>query len=190
MKNKTPQELGKELVESSAIAVAVKREADGFKRSVVHIPEDNAVLFLSEEDKEQYLSLYENNICCFSIKELETWELKFLNDSGEMEIPKKATIFLPHGTLSEFQKAEEVEKELREKYGVEEVNLFALHCFEYICITTGPLKQMRIENMGFDTNFNKIITTNSTGMSKPKDSERLQVIDCKEFFEEHLNQKS
>ena len=33
MKNKrTPQELGEELVESSAVAGAVKREADGFNR--------------------------------------------------------------------------------------------------------------------------------------------------------------
>lgn len=32
MKNKTPQELGKELVESSAVAGAVKREANAFKR--------------------------------------------------------------------------------------------------------------------------------------------------------------
>jgi|LakMenEpi03Aug12_release.lakeMendotaPanAssembly.Ray.scaffolds.fasta_scaffold499685_3 hypothetical protein len=32
----TPQELGKELVESSAVAGAVKREADAFKHSVVH----------------------------------------------------------------------------------------------------------------------------------------------------------
>lgn len=31
MKNKTPQELGEELVESSATAGAVKREADAFK---------------------------------------------------------------------------------------------------------------------------------------------------------------
>ena len=39
------------------------------------------------------------------------------------------TLFLPHGTQSELQKANEVAKELKEKYGVEEVNLFALHCF-------------------------------------------------------------
>jgi hypothetical protein len=38
--------------------------------------------------------------------------------------------------------------------------------------------------------FNKIITTTSTGILRPKDSsERLQVIDAKEIFEEHLNQK-
>ena len=36
--------------------------------------------------------------------------------------------------------------------------------------------------------FNKIITTNSTGVVKPEDSnERLQVIDCFDIFQDHLN---
>jgi hypothetical protein len=94
-----------------------------------YIAEDNAVLFLSEEDKEKYPSLYDNNICCFSIKELETWELKFLNDKGEMEIPKKATIFISHGTETKLKEAIELAKSLKKQYGIEEVNLFVLHCF-------------------------------------------------------------
>ena len=96
---------------------------------------------------------------------------------------KKLTIFLHHGTQAELQKAEEVAKELKEKYGVEEVNLCVLHWFgknivDIICYVE------------CNTNFNKLITTNSTGILKPEDStERLQVIDCKEIFEEYLQNK-
>ena len=36
----------------------------------------------------------------------------------------KITIFLTHGTQSEIQKANEVAKELKEKYGIEEVSFF------------------------------------------------------------------
>ena len=103
---------------------------------------------------------------------------------------KKLTIFLHHGTQAELQKANEVAKELGEKYKVEEVSVIALHWFgskyevnafeiEYLC-----------EDFGTLSNINKIITTNSTGILKPEDSKgRLQVIDCKEIFEEYLQNK-
>ncbi len=109
---------------------------------------------------------------------------------------KKLTIFLPHGTQSEIQKANEIEKELKEKYGVEEVNLFALHCF----IKSKKIKNDMLVNEVITKNkmyftsklsFNKIITTNSTGILKPEDSsERLQVFDCKEIFEEDLKRNN
>ena len=38
--------------------------------------------------------------------------------------------------------------------------------------------------------FNKIITTNSTGILPVQDKERLQVIDCKEIFEEYLKENN
>ena len=38
--------------------------------------------------------------------------------------------------------------------------------------------------------FNKIITTNSTGILPVQDTERLQVIDCKEIFEEYLKENN
>jgi len=192
-----------------------------------YITEDNAVLFLSEEDKERFY------VKEFSEKVLHRTPLvspcpingdKFprnivyghFNDNnssytlngkqkGVHPIYRKITIFLRNCTQSELQKAEEVAKELKEKYGVEEVNLCALHCFIKFSIwrnftptdiitynTKYPTKATDIndyENDKFEVkikNINKIITTNSTGISKPKDSERLQVIDCKEIFEEYL----
>jgi hypothetical protein len=204
-----------------------------------YIPEDNAVLFLSEEDKERFY------VKEFSEKVLHRTPLvsPYLINRGEFPrnivyghfndnnssytlngeqkgvhpIYRKITIFLTHGTQSELQKAKEVLKELKEKYGVEEVNLFALHCFVHKehSQNGNPYTNYKPQNGLFkykrtsatmssceycDTwdikyeccyNFNKIITTTSTGILKPEDSsERLQVIDCKEFFEEHLNQKS
>ena len=132
------------------------------------------------------------------------WEEYHKNDFSFIESLKntdnfyeKITIFLLHGTQSELQKATEVAKELKEKYGVEEVNLFIKDWFcnkykendfeiEYLCKSFGSLRD-----------FNKIITTNSTGILKPEDNscisyinERLQIIDCKEIFEEYLKENN
>ena len=147
-----------------------------------YIPEDNAVLFLTEKNFFEYVKIFQG------LDLIASW------GKGMMGY-KKITIFLPHGTQSEIQKAIEVEKELKEKYGVKEVNLFVLHCFVNI-FTTVPSKSLRITNL--DGNvilgkpfaeeilFNKIITTNSTSILPVQDGERLQVIDCKEIFEEHF----
>jgi hypothetical protein len=93
-----------------------------------YIPKDNAVLFLSEEDSNNYkisesFIIQNNNIpILYTGLALTCMPPIYCTY-------KKATIFLSHGTQSELQKANEVEKELKEKYGVEEVNLFALHWF-------------------------------------------------------------
>ena len=154
-----------------------------------YIPEDNAVLFLSEEhipySDTQFSINFQMHYPNFEI---------FKNSNDK---PNKLTIFLPHGTQSELQKANEVAKELKEKYGVEEVNVFVLHCF--ISLYGGVNYINAFVSRGgdfpefysFGDFFNKIITTNSTGILRPEDSsERLQVIDCKEFFEEYLKENN
>jgi hypothetical protein len=132
-----------------------------------YIPEDNAVLFLSDEDADKYCNFFPQRPCDLLSEHI----LKSVN----------YTIFLPHGTQSELQKAEE----LKEKYGVEEVNLFAKDWF---------YKNDNYDVISFllyNKVFNKIITTNSTGILKHEDSnERLQVIDCKEIFEDCLKQNN
>lgn len=145
-----------------------------------YIPEDNAVLFLSKEDRNQYD--YNDNlkfrIVCQDSTIPDSWKL-LADKSSEI------TIFLPHGTQEEIQKANEVAKELKK------VNLFVLHCFarqDYILNIYGNCLEdsCLADNV---CNFNKIITTNSTGILKPEDSdERLQVIDCKEIFVEYLKE--
>jgi hypothetical protein len=178
-----------------------------------YIPEDNAVLFLSGEQGRQYDKLFQLNwFYHFVDEDYETSiDCQFINQSSVSEsmqeseemllnefynlpkniIPSKQfTIFLPHGTQSELQKAEEIEKELKEKYGVEEVNLCVLHWF------AKEIYELKQNKNGSYTSarkydFNKIITTNSTGILRPKDSSgRLQVIDCKEIFEEYLKENN
>ena len=197
-----------------------------------YIPEDNAVLFLSEgvdvdvhtyEPYEVFFPKHQcciykkhiNQLCFFRKKELrkyktyeadcwvseKTIQTNYDNrcqntcDSKNSNVPdifknpiNKLTIFLPHGTQYELQKANEVAKELMEKYGVEEVNVFALHCFQYInepiFLFFPPFLNEE------DCYINKIITTNSTGILPVRDTERLQVIDCKEIFEEYLKENN
>ena len=165
-----------------------------------YIPEDNAVLFLSDAvaDAKMYkifASIFER---CDGYMVYNNGELQSRCYRKQNFNFSKYTIFLPHGTQSELQKAEEVAKELMVKYGVKEVNLFALHCFVQRSNQFGS-QALFIYKQGFYQKdcvsseekqyvFNKIITTNSTGILKPKDSSaHLQVVDCKEILEEHLN---
>lgn len=188
-----------------------------------YIPEDNAVLFLSEEGYKRHKDCFIENYIDNFFKNLGFLREgrydtiystrpfvydKDLDFGLQKPHPKtrdvcwgvrqtnKLTIFLYHGTQSELQKANEVAKELKEKYGVEEVNLFALHCFVKKTYYTWKPNDNNFKSLYIDykneisfvyNNINKIITTNSTGILKPEDSnERLQVIDGKEIFEEYL----
>jgi len=156
-----------------------------------YIPKDNAVLFLSEDDCIQYRD------CFYPLHHgyMDGGKLQHLTNGSEKF--KKFIIFLRHGTQSELQKA----KELKEKYGVEEVNLFVLRCYVQKSNQFGSqalfiYKQEFYQKECVSSEekqyiFNKIITTNSTGILKPEDSsERLQVIDSKEIFEEFLKENN
>ena len=154
-----------------------------------YIPEDNAVLFLSKDiQTECENSFMPNEIYTYVDNNIEgksILENVFYYGTRINELQEKITIFLPHGTQSELKKAVEVKKELKEKYGVEEVNLCVLHWFDknddYDVISFLLYKKV----------FNEIITTNSTGILKAKDFRRyLQVIDCKEIFEEYLKENN
>ena len=115
-----------------------------------YIPEDNAVLFLSDEDSNNYKIsksfIMQNN----NIPILYTGLVLTCMPPIHCTY-KKATIFLHHGTKSELQKAIEVEKELKEKYGVQEVNLFALHWFggqkgikKYLPLLASDIKRKKL----------------------------------------------
>jgi len=108
-----------------------------------YIPEDNAVLFLSLENERQYGEIFQDINSYYTYPKIEC-EIEGYSMPRDYN---KATIFLPHGTQSELQKAEEVLKELKEKYGVEEVSLFVLHCFLYQN-TESACRRMMIKNLG------------------------------------------
>lgn len=221
-----------------------------------YIPEDNAVLFLDGEkisliDYDNYYDMFsgyrdiefEGKIIKgmpyhpqiygihtigdrVSVHKHEHGIDDYTNFTLNILKGKKLTIFLPHGTQSELQKANEVGKYLWENFGIKP-DVFVLHCFltkivygtvgylcdkkkymlsiknkcfmdDIYCKDTSKLSRL---NKDYDKEFiyyeldtlngefaeyiNKIITTNSTGILKPEDSnERLQIIDVKEIFEE------
>ena len=165
-----------------------------------YIPEDNAVLFLSGNCCEKYMKCFQNHyIGLYANDGLDKVTLEgsinAINEFVKNPI-KKVTIFLSYGTQSELQKANEVAKELKEKYGVEEVNVFTRDCFlrqTYDCVGSNGLLNFTYKSIvelaykrPVVMPINKIITTNSTGILEPQNTERLQVIDCKKIFEEYL----
>lgn len=164
-----------------------------------YIPEDNAVLFLSSEDCETYYTDKLTNTIDYSrvfvYPKIEHRCNKLVCTSSDctgIEDFTKLTIFLPHGTQAELQKANEVAKELKEKHGVEEVNLFILHCFIYLYGGNDYINAFVSKENDFPEIysvgevFNKIITTNSTGLLKLQNNKRLQVIDCFDIFNDAL----
>ena len=197
-----------------------------------YIPEDNAILFLSGEklslvDYDDYYNMFsgyrdiefEGKIIEGMPYHPQIYGIHTIGDrvsvhKHEHDIDdytnftlnilkgKKLTIFLHHGTQSELEKANEVAKELKEKYGVEEVNLFALDCFydygiklyqlaDFCNKLEKAITQRKVNEPIKMYYFNKIITTNSIGILKTEDSTKhLQVIDAKEIFEEYVKENN
>jgi hypothetical protein len=161
-----------------------------------YIPEGNAVLFFTQKECAKY-NMDNGYIYDAGIAYDKDGSAKF-----DIHKSNKLTIFLPHGTQSEIQKANEVAKELREKYGVEKVNVIVLHCFIPFNTTKKwtigepvDFEEFTLQDEIYPANkmikhINKIITTNSTGILPVEDNERLQVIDCKEIFEEYLKENN
>jgi hypothetical protein len=156
-----------------------------------YIPTDNAILFLNEDDADKYAD------------ECEAWFLyqenlptKELNSQMDIRDYKKITIFIENYTESEIRKTIDIAKELKEKYGIEEVNVFALHCFanlyggeNYINLTAVIDKGNGSPIHLFFKVINKIIITNSTCNSRTQNKKRLQIIDCYNIFNDYLEEK-
>jgi hypothetical protein len=174
-----------------------------------YIPENNAVLFLSEDDLESYQDWFPNEHIGFYIDNGKNDEEFRANNiesliSGIADVKKgNITIFLTNGTEAELQKVNKVAKELKEIYGVKEVNVFVLHCWDYYeyrgeiiafdsygdsieweLYKTSPLSKMYPEVIS------KLITTNSTGILEIQNKDNLQVIDCYDIFNDYLQNKN
>ena len=169
-----------------------------------YIPKDNAVLFLSEEDvifqPKAGKGLVWKSITYsnhkgkgrYRFREIPYPEVyETLECLKNRVITDKITIFLTHGTESELKKVNEIAQELKEKHGVDEVNLFVLHCFGYLYgddyIIVGFKKENNFNTrLILDKFIDKVITTNSTGISEHQDKERLQILDCYDIFNDYL----
>ena len=155
-----------------------------------YISTSSAILFLSEEEANKHSDNCENWFFWFLYQK----DFPVRQSRSEMDIRdwKTITIFLTHGTESELQKANEIAQELREKYGIDEVNLFVLHCFGYLYgddyIIVGFKKENNFNTrLILDKFIDKVIATNSTGISEPQVfQERLQILDCYDIFNNYL----
>jgi hypothetical protein len=149
-----------------------------------YIPTDNAILFLNKDDADKYVDkceawfLYQEN--------LPTREL---NSQMDIRDYKKITIFIENYTESEIKKTIDIAKNLKEEYGVEEVNVFALHCFHHFYSTKESLMKKEKAGYSYVEFINKLITTNSTGILLAENKENLQVIDCYDIFNDYLKTK-
>jgi hypothetical protein len=175
-----------------------------------YIPEDSAVLFLSEEDCEKYSAYIENKD--YAVK---PFSLRMVGGGTRVQISehhkakafytehKTVVIILPtiHTNAEDIykekyyspyytQEINNIGQELKQFYKVERVEVFVKDClvetpmhaligedgyFGFDCTKTGK----RINHF-----IDQIITTNSTGVLEPQDTERLKVIDWKEWFKD------
>jgi len=101
---------------------------------------------------------------------------------------KKISIILPSIHSQNIQEISNIAKDLKEDYGVEYVEIIATHCY---------LKENKFVKYDYTggykgkasfryNNIDKIITTDSTGVLKVQDTNKLKVIDCEEFFNNFL----
>lgn len=101
---------------------------------------------------------------------------------------KKISIILPSIHSQNIQEISNRAKDLKENYGVEYVEIIATHCY---------LKENKFVKYDYTggykgeasfryNNIDKIITTDSTGALEVQDCANFKVIDCKEFFNNFL----
>jgi hypothetical protein len=144
-----------------------------------YIPTDNVILFLSEDDVDKY-----TNNC----KKRELNSQMDITEWFKIRDYKKITIFIESYTESEIKKTIDIAKKLKEKYGVEEVNVFALHCFANLYGGVDYVNAFIDKGvyLFFEEFINKIIITNSTSGCKTQNKKRLQIIDCYDIFNDYL----
>lgn len=146
-----------------------------------YIPNDCALVFLDSEEEEfdGMLRYKDGEILDYDKRSIEYFD--------------KIMLYTKELTSTNIKQINDTAKVLKEKYGIEWVGVFAELCFadvyilqrdedKILCYTTKerPHRAIYLENL------NKLITTNATGLFEPLERELLQVIDCKEIFEEYI----
>ena len=147
--------------------------------------EDNAVLFLSEEEANKH-----SDNCESWFLYQKDFPTRLSNSEMDIRDWKAITIFLTHGTESELKKASEIAEELKKRYGIERIYIFVLHLFtkitefyEKIVFYSDSCLSSNIEDWHNLGNINKIITTSSMPQVFQK---RLQILDCYDIFNDYL----
>ena len=154
---------------------------------------NNAVLFLSEEEADRH-----SDNCEAWFLYQKDFPTRQFNSEMDIRDWKVITIFLAHGTESEIEKANKIAHELKKKYGIKEVNLFVLHCWDYYEYRGEPIafdiygyaiqwEPYRVppHSIIYELEISKVITTNSTGILEISE----QVIDCYNLFNDYLKGK-
>jgi hypothetical protein len=148
-----------------------------------NIPEDNAVLFLSEKDSVKYSANY-NTYFTYPdcINAINIIEQNGIDDVDCIKYYKTISIIIPELHAEDqscpyhIDNINNVCKELKEKYGVERIELFVSHCFlraddhslfcyqedGKMCMNYRPFYDWSIEPPFIYLNFDFLTTTNST----------------------------
>ena len=162
-----------------------------------YIAKDNAVLFLSGENANRYSNISYENFTKI-IYENDTFSMQddslgYVKNDNVLEWNKKISIIASSIHSQNIQEISNIAKDLKENYGVEYVEVIPPHCYIKIfqCANNRYYNNKKIED-GLDGKLiteecsieyiDKITTTDSTGVLKVQDTEHLQVINCKEFF--------
>ena len=151
-----------------------------------NILEDNAVLFLTEEDSVKYSANYSTYFTypdC--INAINIIEQNGIDDVDCIKYYKTISIIIPELHVEDkscpyhIENINKVCKELKKKYGVERIELFVSHCFikPYFIVKDAEWCILYQENY-----IDKIITTNSTEVFEVQNSDKLEVVDVVEFF--------
>lgn len=177
-----------------------------------YINKESAILFLSEEEANKY-GYFKNKENKHNFSFCGEWNNKTIlpfdayigKDGKEYEgfNFQKLTIITNSIHAENINQINETCKELKEKYGVEYIELVATHCYFGASLYFGkdqlgcrsfeknrlsidyPANLMALvinDEFVENLSFNKIITTNSTRILEPQKSEHLEVINCEEFF--------
>lgn len=160
-----------------------------------NIPQDSAILFLSDEDYNRYFDL----INSYYLPIIEKNKTKIYIGKPINIDDKSISIILPELHAEDKSCSYHVEninkvcKGLKEKYGVERIELFVSHCFIHNHFLIQKLtsiflkvndKIIENEENHILMNIDKITTTNSTGILEVAEISRLEVVDVIDFFKD------
>lgn len=166
-----------------------------------NIPEDSAVLFLNMNDCDKYAQYYDTYFTYPNIVNKDDLPQNCYNIGDYKHISIVVTELHAEDKDCQYH-IDNINKVCKEIYEMTRIkpNLYVSHWFvkdidymdcndmnHYFFYYDNLCLSYDVEDWHEIHCINKITTTNSTGILEVQDSERLTVIDCVEFFKEHLD---